>query len=119
MLDADHVYVADLWSSGDTEQLFGAAMPQWVAPELLLGASDGSTSLDIYSFAIVLFAMVDGRMPFCDQFPTPLAAAFGAAHNGSRPQVSVSVPYVGQCALCSAVCRYVAQCALCRAVCLM
>eukprot|EP00658_Telonema_sp_P-2_P022605 TRINITY_DN19037_c0_g1_i3.p1 TRINITY_DN19037_c0_g1~~TRINITY_DN19037_c0_g1_i3.p1 ORF type:complete len:365 (+),score=36.85 TRINITY_DN19037_c0_g1_i3:395-1489(+) len=89
VLEGHATFVSDYFElpgASESEQYHGVGMPQWQAPEIIMG-HPAVTSCDVYSFAMVLFEMADGGLPFRNEFETPLAAAF-AAVSGSRPKLS-------------------------------
>lgn len=62
---------------------------RWMAPEIIEHKAYDQKA-DVYSFGIVLWELLTGRVPYADR--TPLQAAVGVVQNGLRPDIPPSTP---------------------------
>jgi len=60
-----------------------AGTPQWTAPEVIRH-DHYTTKADVYSFGIIIFEMLSGKIPYVDI--GPLSAAHRVAYEGLRPE---------------------------------
>ena len=64
---------------------------RWMAPEVIEHAPYG-TKADVFSFGIVLWELLTGRVPYADM--SPLQAAVGVVQKGLRPPIPSDCPTV-------------------------
>ncbi len=64
-------------------------MLRWMAPEVIEHKPYGEKA-DVFSFGIVLWELLTGRVPYSDM--TPLQAAVGVVQQGLRPTIPPHVP---------------------------
>ncbi len=64
-------------------------MCRWMAPEVI-EHSPYNHQADVFSFAIVLWELLTGRVPYADM--TPLQAAVGVVQKGLRPPIPANCP---------------------------
>ena len=62
---------------------------RWMAPEVVEHGPYNHQA-DVYSFAIVLWELLTGQVPYADK--TPLQAAVGVVQKGLRPPIPASCP---------------------------
>ncbi|KAK7246499.1 hypothetical protein RIF29_41368 [Crotalaria pallida] len=62
---------------------------RWMAPEMIKRKSYGR-KVDVYSFGLMLWEMVTGRIPYEDM--TPIQAAFAVVNKNSRPVIPSNCP---------------------------
>ncbi|KAJ4839504.1 hypothetical protein Tsubulata_030121 [Turnera subulata] len=62
---------------------------RWMAPEMIKKGSYGRKA-DVYSFGLILWELVAGRIPYEDL--TPFQAAFAVAHKNLRPIIPKNCP---------------------------
>ncbi|KEH31058.1 putative protein kinase TKL-Pl-4 family [Medicago truncatula] len=62
---------------------------RWMAPEMIKRKSYGR-KVDVYSFGLMLWEMLTGRIPFEDM--TPVQAAFAVLNKNSRPVIPSNCP---------------------------
>ena len=97
LLDAarEHIKVGDFGvarrmdTSVDDSMTSETGTYRWMAPEVIRhGKYDAS--VDVYSFAIVLWEMLTGQMPYGHL--SPVQAASAVVHNNLRPPISPGMP---------------------------
>ncbi|KAK7401752.1 hypothetical protein VNO78_13477 [Psophocarpus tetragonolobus] len=64
---------------------------RWMAPEMIKGKRYGR-KVDVYSFGLILWELVDGKLPFQDMGPVQVAVA--VADRNSRPIIPPHCPHV-------------------------
>ena len=97
LLDAarEHIKVGDFGvarrmdTSVDDSMTSETGTYRWMAPEVIRhGKYDAS--VDVYSFAIVLWEMLTGQMPYGHL--SPVQAASAVVHNNLRPPIAAQMP---------------------------
>lgn len=68
----------------------GICHPRWRPPEITLNSAVISNKCDVYSFALVLWELVTGEIPFRDL--SNIDAANNAAMYGLRPTIPRTLP---------------------------
>ncbi|KAG0447580.1 hypothetical protein HPP92_028254 [Vanilla planifolia] len=72
---------------------------RWMAPEMIKHKHYGR-KVDVYSFGLVLWEMVTGRIPYGDM--TPVQAAFAVVDKNLRPTIPADCP--------ASLCALIEQC---------
>ena len=99
LLDAarEHIKVGDFGVArhlnplGDDSMTAETGTYRWMAPEVITHAKQYDMRVDVYSFAIVLWEMLTGELPYGHL--SPVQAASAVVHNHLRPTIDgVRVP---------------------------
>ena len=69
--------------------MHGMLLVRWMAPEVI-EHSPYNHQADVFSFAIVMWELLTGRVPYADM--TPLQAAVGVVQKGLRPPIPANCP---------------------------
>ena len=91
LTDNMHILLCDFGSTRKAEHTLegtkGVGTYRWMAPEVLKGTV--SKASDVYSFAMVLYELLENKVPFCDN--TEAMAAMKSSE-GERPHLANPLP---------------------------
>jgi tRNA A-37 threonylcarbamoyl transferase component Bud32 len=71
---------------GDSQALTdNVGTPYWMAPEILAGAGNYSSKVDVYAFAVVLWEILTGQMPYAGLEPAQIVSQ--VLMHDTRPRI--------------------------------
>ncbi|XP_061338182.1 serine/threonine/tyrosine-protein kinase HT1-like [Gastrolobium bilobum] len=94
LVDGDlHLKIADFGASCEASKCDNSLSGtyRWMAPEMIKGKRYGR-KVDVYSFGLILWEMVSGKMPFEDI--TPIQVAIAVKNKDLRPVIPSTCPPV-------------------------